>query len=150
MPVTTRTGKNLSVSAIFSKNKEDEESIPDTLLAIDGFPSATFLRIHQANGDGSEAPALTQVRMANTRMKDYFDLWLLSKEPELNQATLREAIREHLKIETWRLSRLHRALQALLKRSALRSDAGEPDGGSSSSRSSDPPILAYAGYNDIR
>jgi hypothetical protein len=32
MPVTTRTGKNLSVSAIFSKNKEDEESIPDTLL----------------------------------------------------------------------------------------------------------------------
>jgi hypothetical protein len=41
MPVTTRTGKNLSVSAIFSKNKEDEESIPDTLLA----PSIAELRL---------------------------------------------------------------------------------------------------------
>jgi hypothetical protein len=30
--------------------------------------------------------------MANTRMKDYFDLWLLSRQPELNKAILREAI----------------------------------------------------------
>ena len=37
--------------------------------------------------------ALTQLRMANTRMKDYFDLWLLSRQPELNPETLRTAIR---------------------------------------------------------
>ena len=37
--------------------------------------------------------ALTQLRMANTRMKDYFDLWLLSRQPELNKATLRKAIK---------------------------------------------------------
>jgi hypothetical protein len=36
--------------------------------------------------------ALTQLRMANTRMKDYFDLWLLSRQPELNKAMLRKAI----------------------------------------------------------
>ena len=36
--------------------------------------------------------ALTQLRMSNTRMKDYFDLWLLSRQPELNKAILRKAI----------------------------------------------------------
>jgi hypothetical protein len=36
--------------------------------------------------------ALTQLRLTNTRMKDYFDLWLLSRQPELNKATLRRAI----------------------------------------------------------
>ncbi|MDQ2925350.1 MAG: nucleotidyl transferase AbiEii/AbiGii toxin family protein [Acidobacteriota bacterium] len=36
--------------------------------------------------------ALVQLRMSNTRMKDYFDLWLLSRQPELNKDTLREAI----------------------------------------------------------
>jgi hypothetical protein len=36
--------------------------------------------------------ALTQLRMSNTRMKDYFDLWLLSRQPELNKITLRKAI----------------------------------------------------------
>jgi hypothetical protein len=36
--------------------------------------------------------ALVQLRMLNTRMKDYFDLWLLSRNPELNKATLQTAI----------------------------------------------------------
>jgi len=30
--------------------------------------------------------------MLNTGMKDYFDLWLLSRQPELNKETLRAAI----------------------------------------------------------
>jgi hypothetical protein len=30
--------------------------------------------------------------MLNTRMKDYFDLWLLSQQPELNRETLATAI----------------------------------------------------------
>jgi predicted nucleotidyltransferase component of viral defense system len=36
--------------------------------------------------------ALVHLRMVNTRMKDYFDLWLLSRQPELNKGTLRTAI----------------------------------------------------------
>jgi hypothetical protein len=36
--------------------------------------------------------ALTQLRMLNTRMKDYFDLWLLSRQPELDRQVLRTAI----------------------------------------------------------
>jgi hypothetical protein len=36
--------------------------------------------------------ALVQLRMLNSRMKDYYDLWLRSGHPELNLATLREAI----------------------------------------------------------
>ena len=36
--------------------------------------------------------ALVQLRMLNSRMKDYFDLWLLSQHPELNIVTLRTAI----------------------------------------------------------
>lgn len=36
--------------------------------------------------------ALVQLRMLNTRMKDYFDLWLLSQQPELNRETLTTAI----------------------------------------------------------
>jgi hypothetical protein len=38
--------------------------------------------------------ALVQLRMLNTRMKDYFDLWLLSQQPQLNRETLATAI-EH-------------------------------------------------------
>lgn len=30
--------------------------------------------------------------MVNTRMKDYYDLWILSQHSQLNTATLREAI----------------------------------------------------------
>jgi len=41
--------------------------------------------------------ALTQLRMLNTRMKDYFDLWLLSRQPELKKETLRTAIERTFK-----------------------------------------------------
>jgi hypothetical protein len=41
--------------------------------------------------------ALVQLRMLNTRMKDYFDLWLLSRQPELNKETLRTAIERTFK-----------------------------------------------------
>ena len=40
---------------------------------------------------------LVQLRMLNTRMKDYFDLWLLSQQPELNKGTLRTAIERTFK-----------------------------------------------------
>ncbi|QHS50415.1 nucleotidyl transferase AbiEii/AbiGii toxin family protein [Edaphobacter sp. 12200R-103] len=36
--------------------------------------------------------AHVQLRILNTRMKDYFDLWLLSQQPELNRETLATAI----------------------------------------------------------
>ena len=37
--------------------------------------------------------ALVQFRMLNTRMKDYFDLWLLTRQPELNKEVLGTAIK---------------------------------------------------------
>jgi hypothetical protein len=37
--------------------------------------------------------ALVQLRMSNTRMKDYFDLWLLTRQPELNREVLTTAIK---------------------------------------------------------
>ena len=37
--------------------------------------------------------ALAQLRMLNTRMKDYFDLWLLTRQPELNKEVLARAIK---------------------------------------------------------
>jgi len=37
--------------------------------------------------------ALVQLRLLNTRMKDYFDLWLLTRQPELNRKVLATAIK---------------------------------------------------------
>jgi hypothetical protein len=37
--------------------------------------------------------ALVQLRMLNTRMKDYFDLWLLTRQPQLNKEVLGVAIK---------------------------------------------------------
>jgi hypothetical protein len=37
--------------------------------------------------------ALVQLRLLNTRMKDYFDLWLLARQPGLNKEVLATAIK---------------------------------------------------------
>ena len=77
--------------------------------------------------------ALTQLRLTNTRMKDYFDLWLLSQQPELNKGTLRRAVERifenrkmAIDVEPIGLSDAFRAdpakqiqWKAFLKRSAL-------------------------------
>ncbi len=56
------------------------------------FPAPVLSGYSRETVMAEKLQALTQLRMANTRMKDYFDLWLLSRQPELNKDTLRTAI----------------------------------------------------------
>src|SRR6185437_13849890 len=56
------------------------------------FPAPVLLGYSRETAIAEKLQALVQLRMLNSRMKDYYDLWLLSRHPELNVATLREAI----------------------------------------------------------
>jgi hypothetical protein len=56
------------------------------------FPAPVLSGYNRETVVAEKLQALTQLRMTNTRMKDYFDLWLLSRQPELNKAILRKAI----------------------------------------------------------
>jgi len=56
------------------------------------FPAPVLSGYSRETVMAEKLQALTQLRMSNTRMKDYFDLWLLSRQPELNKAILRKAI----------------------------------------------------------
>lgn len=108
--------------------------------------------------------ALTQLRMANTRMEDYFDLWLLSRQPQLNKAILREAVErtfENRKMaidtEPIGLSSAFGADQAkeiqwkaFLKRSALTAAPESLMDVVEEIRLFFEPILAHAGHNGIR
>ena len=50
--------------------------------------------------------ALVQLRMVNARMKDYFDLWLITRQPELKRDVLLAAIRRTFAIVEWGSSML--------------------------------------------
>ena len=56
------------------------------------FPAPVLFGFSRETAIAEKLQALVQLRMLNTRMKGYYDLWLLSRQPELNTATLREAI----------------------------------------------------------
>ncbi len=56
------------------------------------FPAPVLFGYSRETVIAEKLQALVQLRMLNSRMKDYFDLWLLSRHPELNMATLRTAI----------------------------------------------------------
>jgi hypothetical protein len=56
------------------------------------FPAPVLFGYNRETAIAEKLQALVQLRMLNSRMKDYYDLWLLSRDPELNIATLREAI----------------------------------------------------------
>ncbi len=56
------------------------------------FPAPVLSGYSRETVMAEKLQALTQLRMSNTRMKDYFDLWLLLRQPELNKAILRKAI----------------------------------------------------------
>jgi predicted nucleotidyltransferase component of viral defense system len=56
------------------------------------FPAPVLFGYSRETAIAEKLQALVQLRMLNSRMKDYYDLWLLSRHPELNLATLREAI----------------------------------------------------------
>lgn len=61
------------------------------------FPAPVLSGYSRETVMAEKLQALTQLRMSNTRMKDYFDLWLLSRQPELNKAILRKAIERTFK-----------------------------------------------------
>lgn len=56
------------------------------------FPAPVLFGYSRETVIAEKLQALVQLRMLNSRMKDYFDLWLLSQHSELNIVTLRTAI----------------------------------------------------------
>uniref|UniRef100_A0A7V4XSL3 Nucleotidyl transferase AbiEii/AbiGii toxin family protein n=1 Tax=Acidobacterium capsulatum TaxID=33075 RepID=A0A7V4XSL3_9BACT len=66
----------------------EELSYP-TILA---FPAPVLWGYSRETVIAEKLQALVQLRMLNSRMKDYYDLWLLSRHPELDVTTLRYAI----------------------------------------------------------
>ena len=67
---------------------------PEKLLypTILDFPAPVLYGYSRETAIAEKLQALVQLRMVNTRMKDYYDLWILSQHSQLNTATLREAI----------------------------------------------------------
>jgi hypothetical protein len=68
---------------------------PETLTypTILDFPAPTLSGYSRETVVAEKLQALVQLRMLNTRMKDYFDLWLLTRQPELNKKVLGRAIK---------------------------------------------------------
>jgi hypothetical protein len=68
---------------------------PETITypTILDFPAPTLSGYSRETVVAEKLQALVQLRMLNTRMKDYFDLWLLSRQPELSREVLAEAIK---------------------------------------------------------
>lgn len=68
---------------------------PETLTypTILDFPAPALSGYSRETVVAEKLQALVQLRTLNTRMKDYFDLWLLTRQPELNKEVLRTAIK---------------------------------------------------------
>lgn len=71
---------------------------PETLTypTILDFPAPTLSGYSRETVVAEKLQALVQLRLLNTRMKDYFDLWLLTRQPELNKEVLGTAIKRTL------------------------------------------------------
>jgi hypothetical protein len=68
---------------------------PETLTypTILDFPAPRLSGYSRETVIAEKLQALVQLRMFNTRMKDYFDLWLLSRQPELDKEVMATAIK---------------------------------------------------------
>jgi predicted nucleotidyltransferase component of viral defense system len=68
---------------------------PETLTypTILDFPAPTLSGYSRETVVAEKLQALVQLRMLNTRMKDYFDLWLLTRQPELSREVLAQAMK---------------------------------------------------------
>jgi hypothetical protein len=64
-----------------------------TYPTILDFPAPILSGYNRETVVAEKLQALVQLRMLNTRMKDYFDLWLLTRQPELDKGVLTTAIR---------------------------------------------------------
>jgi hypothetical protein len=61
------------------------------------FPAPALLGYTRETVIAEKLEALVQLRMLNSRMKDYFDIWILLRHPELDQTVLRAAIERTFK-----------------------------------------------------
>lgn len=68
---------------------------PETLTypTLLDFPAPVLSGYSRETVIAEKLQALVQLRMLNTRMKDYFDLWLLTRQQELNKEVLGTAIK---------------------------------------------------------
>jgi hypothetical protein len=68
---------------------------PETLTypTLLGFPAPVLSGYSRETVIAEKLQALVQLRMLNTRMKDYFDLWLLARQQEVNTEVLGTAIK---------------------------------------------------------
>lgn len=73
---------------------EPEQLAYPTIL---DFPAPTLHGYTRETVIAEKLEALVQLRMLNSRMKDYFDIWILLRHPELDQAVLRAAIERTFK-----------------------------------------------------
>ena len=64
-----------------------------TYPTILDFPAPMLSGYSRETVVAEKLQALVQLRLLNTRMKDYFDLWLLTRQPELNRKVLATAIK---------------------------------------------------------
>jgi hypothetical protein len=102
------------------------------------FPAPELLGYTRETVIAEKLEALVQLRMLNSRMKDYFDIWILIRHPELDLTVLRAAIQRTFKNRKMEIDTTPIGLspqfgtdpakqtqwQAFLKRSALK-DAPE-------------------------
>ena len=61
------------------------------------FPAPALLGYTRETVIAEKLEALVQLRMLNSRMKDYFDIWILLRHPELDPAVIRAAIERTFK-----------------------------------------------------
>lgn len=68
---------------------------PETLIypTILDFPAPTLSGYSRETVVAEKLQALVQLRMLNTRMKDYFDLWLLARHPPQRRQAWPQAAR---------------------------------------------------------
>jgi len=85
-----------------------------TYPTILDFPAPKLSGYSRETVAAEKLQALAQLRMLNIRMKDYFDLWLLTRQPELNKDSWLRQSSGRLQIVGWRLTLLpsdcHRSL----------------------------------------
>ena len=82
-----------------SDRGRDETGTGDANVSDDysTFPLRTLYGYSRELVVTEKLQALVQLRMLNTRMKDYFDLWLVTRQPESSREVLVEAVRRTFK-----------------------------------------------------
>ena len=100
---------------------------PETLTypTILDFPAPILAGYNRETVVAEKLQALVQLRMLNTRMKDYFDLWLLTRQPELDKAVLSIAINGHSQTEEWILIPPRSNCQRLLEMTQSSENSGQ-------------------------